>query len=502
MIREVLLSESIQVGKSFATKEEATIAAGKILLENGYIEEEYIDSMLEKLDKESFATFIGNGVAIPHGMLDGVKFINKTGISFIQVPDGVDWNGEKAYIIVGIAGIGEEQVEILSALANEIEDEKDAKRLQEMSNVNQIYKTLTKIAVHFGAGNIGRGFIAPVLQGNGYNVIFVDSSEDLVNKINIEKRYEINSYNGNSTDNNLIEKITAIHTEQGKQLKEILNIASVITTSVGQNNLPFLASLLNQHVEEKVDLIAFENMYRASSYVLEQEEGLSKKIQQYDVVVDKIVPLQETESLNVVVEDFGSIVFDQDQYSNKLLELTEVVSKGDYEKEFTKKLWLLNGLHVCLAYYGLSKGVDYIHELYEQKEHEEFILEINREYLKAYTLYSRQETDQVKHYQDEINNRFKSNKSQDQTSRVARNPEIKFSISERVQGPLHYLINNDEEVTAIKEVIQIIFNNKFEQVEGFSDFSRDYLSSGKESFYKNYWSEDKVLGKYLSTLGK
>ncbi len=77
MIREVLLPESIQVGKSFATKEEATIAAGQILLKNGFIEEEYIDSMLEKLDKESFATFIGNGVAIPHGMLDGVKYIKK-----------------------------------------------------------------------------------------------------------------------------------------------------------------------------------------------------------------------------------------------------------------------------------------------------------------------------------------------------------------------------------------------------------------------------------------
>ena len=72
MIREVLLPESIQVGKSFTTKEEATIAAGQILFKNGFIEKEYIDSMLEKLDKESFATFIGNGVAIPLGMLDGV----------------------------------------------------------------------------------------------------------------------------------------------------------------------------------------------------------------------------------------------------------------------------------------------------------------------------------------------------------------------------------------------------------------------------------------------
>ena len=103
MIDEILSPDSIQVGKSFTTKEEATIAAGNILLENGYIEKEYIDSMLEKLEKESFATFIGNGVAIPHGMLDGVKHIKKTGISFIQVPEGVDWNGETAYIVVGLS---------------------------------------------------------------------------------------------------------------------------------------------------------------------------------------------------------------------------------------------------------------------------------------------------------------------------------------------------------------------------------------------------------------
>ena len=502
MIEEILLPDSIQVGKSFSTKEEATIAAGKILLDNGYIEKEYIDSMLEKLDKESFSTFIGNGVAIPHGMLSGVKHIKKTGISFIQIPEGVDWNGETAYIVVGIAGIGEEQVEILGALANQIEDEEDAKRLQEMDDVNEIYKTLTKIAVHFGAGNVGRGFIAPLLQENGYHVIFVDSSIDLVEKINNQKEYKVTSYDSESTRDNLVEKTRALHTEQDKQLKEILNRASLVTSSVGPNNLGLIANLLDKHIEEKVDFIAFENMYRASTYVLEQKDSLSRKIQEHDVVVDKIIPLQNIENLNLIVESFGSIVFDQEQYTDKLIELSEVVRKGDYEKEFTKKLWLLNGLHVCLAYYGLSKGVEYIYELYEQKDHEEFIEKINSEYLKAYTLYSNQNVEEVLEYQNEINLRFSSKKSKDQTKRIARNPEIKFSKSERVHGPLKYLIKNGEEVSAMKEVLEIIFNNEFNEVDGFIDFKKENLSGGKEDFYLNYWKEDKVLAQFLSSLGK
>ena len=502
MIEEILLPDSIQVGKSFSTKEEATIAAGKILLDNGYIEKEYIDSMLEKLDKESFSTFVGNGVAIPHGMLSGVKYIKKTGISFIQIPEGVDWNGETAYIVVGIAGIGEEQVEILGALANQIEDEEDAKRLQEMDDVNEIYKTLTKIAVHFGAGNVGRGFIAPLLQENGYHVIFVDSSSDLVEKINNQKEYKVTSYDSESTRDNLVEKTRALHTEQDKQLKEILNKASLVTSSVGPNNLGLIANLLDKHIEEKVDFIAFENMYRASTYVLEQKDSLSRKIQEHDVVVDKIIPLQNIENLNLIVESFGSIVFDQEQYTDKLIELSEVVSKGDYEKEFTKKLWLLNGLHVCLAYYGLSKSVEYIYELYEQKDHEEFIEKINSEYLKAYTLYSNQNVEEVLEYQNEINLRFSSKKSKDQTKRIARNPEIKFSKSERVHGPLKYLIKNGEEVSAMKEVLEIIFNNEFNEVDGFIDFKKENLSGGKEDFYLNYWKEDKVLAQFLSSLGK
>ena len=142
--KSVLIKESILTNKVFLDNKEATIAAGNLLLENGYIEKEYIDSMLEKLETQSFATYIGNGVAIPHGMSDGSKYVTNTGISVIQVPEGVDWNKEKAYIVVGIAANSDDHMNVLASLADAIEDAEDAKKLWSETSVEKIYELLSE----------------------------------------------------------------------------------------------------------------------------------------------------------------------------------------------------------------------------------------------------------------------------------------------------------------------------------------------------------------------
>ena len=142
--KSVLIKESILTNKAFLDNKEATIAAGNILLENGYVEKEYIASMLEKLETQSFATYIGNGVAIPHGMAEGSKYVNSTGISVIQVPNGVDWNEEKAYIIVGIAANSDDHMNVLASLADSIEDLEEAKKLWSETSVDKIYELLSE----------------------------------------------------------------------------------------------------------------------------------------------------------------------------------------------------------------------------------------------------------------------------------------------------------------------------------------------------------------------
>ena len=137
---EILKKAAIAVSQELSSKEEATKLAGRLLKDTGSIQEEYIDSMLYKLENEGFATYIGNGVAIPHGMEDGKKYINETAISIIQSHTGVDWNGETAHIIVGIAAKGDEHIDVLSKLADLIEEPEDAKKIWVIDSIDQIYE--------------------------------------------------------------------------------------------------------------------------------------------------------------------------------------------------------------------------------------------------------------------------------------------------------------------------------------------------------------------------
>ena len=137
---EILKKSAIAVSQELSSKEEATRLAGELLIKSRNIREEYIDSMLEKLEKEGFATYIGNGVAIPHGMEEGKKYINETGISIIQSHEGVEWNGEIAYIIVGIAAKDDEHIDVLSKLADLIEDPEDAKKIWQLDSADKIYE--------------------------------------------------------------------------------------------------------------------------------------------------------------------------------------------------------------------------------------------------------------------------------------------------------------------------------------------------------------------------
>lgn len=116
-----LTEKNVVLGLETVSKEEAIRKAGEFLVELGAVENDYIDAMIER--EKLMTTYMGMGLAIPHGINDAKKHIKESNIVICQYPEGVDFDGEKAYLVIGIAGKGDEHLEILSAIAVAADDE-------------------------------------------------------------------------------------------------------------------------------------------------------------------------------------------------------------------------------------------------------------------------------------------------------------------------------------------------------------------------------------------
>lgn len=125
---DILTPETIELNVSLGDRDEAIRRAGSLLVQNGNVEDRYIDSMLER--EQSVSTFMGNDVAIPHGTEDSKQWVTRSGLSILTVPDGVEYgNGDRARLIIGIAGKGDEHLEILSRVAIVVSEEENVDKI-------------------------------------------------------------------------------------------------------------------------------------------------------------------------------------------------------------------------------------------------------------------------------------------------------------------------------------------------------------------------------------
>ena len=141
----ILSKETVLLNTPTTSKEEAIKQAGALLVKGGYVTSDYIDGMLAR--EETMSTYIGNGVAIPHGQFENKENIRSTGISVVQYPEGILWDADKdetAYLVVGIAATADEHVGILSNLAEAIEEEESAEELIRATDPMLIIERLTR----------------------------------------------------------------------------------------------------------------------------------------------------------------------------------------------------------------------------------------------------------------------------------------------------------------------------------------------------------------------
>ncbi|MFI3166918.1 MAG: PTS sugar transporter subunit IIA [Bacillota bacterium] len=137
----IITLDDIRVGEKSVDKFEAIRMAGRMLVAKGCVDENYIEGMVER--EKIMTTYMGEGVAIPHGVGELKKFVKKTGIVVLQFPDGVDFDGETAHLVVGIAGAGEDHIPILQGIATVMMDEDIIADFVKSQDKKYIMKQLT-----------------------------------------------------------------------------------------------------------------------------------------------------------------------------------------------------------------------------------------------------------------------------------------------------------------------------------------------------------------------
>ena len=135
----LLYPENVKVGCKADTKENVIRQIGQMLVDSGYVNPSYVDAMVKR--EESFSTYMGNELALPHGVEAAKKEIKASGIAVMIFPEGTDWGGETVKVVVGIAGVGEEHLQILSVIAEQALEEGNMERIINGS-AQEVYEIL------------------------------------------------------------------------------------------------------------------------------------------------------------------------------------------------------------------------------------------------------------------------------------------------------------------------------------------------------------------------
>ncbi|KAF2748881.1 mannitol-1-phosphate 5-dehydrogenase [Sporormia fimetaria CBS 119925] len=343
-----------------------------------------------------------------------------------------------------------------------------------------------KKAVHFGGGNIGRGFVAEFLHNSGYEVVFVDVMDALIDTLQKTPKYTVTEIGEDGERTFTIDHYRAINSkhEMPKVVEEIAS-ADVVTCAVGPNILKFVAEPVAKAIEARtldypLAVIACENAINATTtwrgfiekYIEEKlNKDTLKTIDQRarfaNSAIDRIVPQQDADAgMNVKIEKFFEWCVERKPFENggKQPAIEGVHFVDDLEPYIERKLFTVNTSHATAAYYGHNRGVACIHEVLEDKE----LHDIVRAAVKETAVLivdkhgiSKEEQDD---YVEKIVKRISNPTLKDNVERVGRAPLRKLSRKERFIGPAAQLVERGHKVDALLGAIEMAF--RFQNVEG------------------------------------
>ena len=306
-------------------------------------------------------------------------------------------------------------------------------------------------AVHFGAGNIGRGFVGLLLHRAGYQVVFVDVVDELIDALNRTPSYLVKEVGLESREER-VDNYRAINS-RGDEPAAVAEIASadIVTTAVGPTVLKFVAPVIAAGLRQRADgtaplaLMACENAINATNVLAEhiraavpEDEwpAVAARAVFANTAVDRIVPAQSADAgLDVTVETYFEWAIERPPFGGDEPSIPDATWVDDLAPYIERKLFTVNTGHAATAYHGFARGIKKLSDALADdtvRAAVTGVLDETRQLLMAkhdFTAGAQQA------YVDKILQRFANPYLPDTVDRVGRQPLRKLSRSERLVGP-------------------------------------------------------------------
>lgn len=331
--------------------------------------------------------------------------------------------------------------------------------------------------LHFGAGNIGRGFIGEILSKNDCTIVFVDVNEALIDQLNQDRKYTLH-YADDSGEKVEVTNVSGINSNmEHDKLLTAFNEADLVTLSVGPNVLPFVAKTIYEGLmaryragnQIKLDVVACENMIGAGDHLrnvvrkqIADEEFLAyfnERIGFPNAAVDRIVPISdEIKGIDVLAERYSEWVIDKTEMKNQQLVLQGVNYVDDLAPYIERKLFIINTGHGAAAYTGWWLGHQTVVEAFGDQRVLKRFKEVTHD---TATLLNKKwswDALELENYIEKSIERFQNPFIKDRLSRVARTPIRKLGNRERFVRPLIELAEYGIHSNALIEVIGCVLN--------------------------------------------
>ena len=308
---------------------------------------------------------------------------------------------------------------------------------------------MKKIAVHFGAGNIGRGFVAQFLHESGYEVVFADVSDELIGALQAQPSYLVHEI-GDGARDHVVDGYRAINsrTHQADVVAAIAD-ADVVTTAVGARVLAFVAPVIAKGLAARpaearpLTIIACENAIGGTDI-------LAGQVRTHDAVaadraifancaIDRIVP-EQAGGLDVTIESFFEWVVDRTPFAGAEPEISGVTWVDDLEPFIERKLFTVNTAHAAAAYHGHDRGWVQIREALATPELQAEVRAVLEETKTLLVEKHGFSADEQQTYIEKTLKRISNPELPDTCERVGRGPLRKMSRHERFIGPAAELV--------------------------------------------------------------